>query len=60
MVDDETDSIERFKEKGVLTLSDIDRKQALLLLLDVESNLCIGCIMQREALLHGLINPTVA
>lgn len=38
----------------------IDREETLILLLDGESNLSIGGIVQREALFHLLVDATVA
>ncbi len=58
-MEDETDKKRAVGEKD-LTLRNIDREETLILLLDGESNLSIGGVVQCEALFHLLVDATVA
>ncbi len=56
---DETDRKRAVSEKD-LTLRNIDGEETLILLLDCESNLRIGGVVQSEAFFHLLVDATVA
>lgn len=58
-MEDETDKKRAVREKD-LTLRNIDSEETLILLLDGESNLSIGGVVQHEALFHFLVDATVA